>query len=132
MKAQPIPRSQATTAYDLLSDVVAVVLAEPKRLRMAVPLWLDVRKLLDDAPACGTVGCVAGWTVMLKDRPSNVDFSVCERAGDILGLTERQQMELFYTFPKAAGGTTRHAKEEVRLIRKFQKKYARQLKAKAV
>lgn len=137
MTQTQLPKSKAKTAYGLLSEVCAVVLAEPKRLRMSVPLRLNAHEFLDDAPICGTVGCVAGWTVMLKLAPREVIGSTCDAAATILGLTDTQASKLFYEFPSDHGDTSRegsrgHAKAEVKLIRKFQKTHAKQLKAKAV
>lgn len=59
-----ILRSKATTGLALMRDVRKAILAEPKRanMRVAVQSRLDA-----EGPACGTVGCIAGWTVLLHD-----------------------------------------------------------------
>lgn len=64
------------TAYGLLMAVKRVILAEPKRVNM--DLWLDKHVTPensgDSAPACGTVGCIAGWckAVMGRRLPAHV------------------------------------------------------------
>lgn len=69
----PMPESHATNAYDLLSDVIRVIQEEPKRLLMDDWLvqpdrhysWTACVAKLGGPPACGTIGCVAGWVVVL-------------------------------------------------------------------
>jgi hypothetical protein len=135
-----VPKSKAKTAFDLLSDVAALALAEPRRIHMN--FWrltstdTNVSAVVPQGfPACGTVGCIGGWTEQIA-RGRKRDAEV------ILGLTHAQRMELFY--PKAlladagsareAGNaqTPKHAERVVAHIRAFQQKYADQLKAKAV
>ena len=60
-----IPRSKATNAYDLLSEIQDLIRTEPKRYNQNI--WLRrVKRGEAKRPACGTVGCVAGWVVALK------------------------------------------------------------------
>jgi hypothetical protein len=141
MKKNLIPKSKAANAYDLLSEVARAVTAEPKRLRMGT--WLDTkakRRLGVEAPACGTIGCIAGWSVMLsgsrtlrREMARGVYFNYYETpASGLLGLDEEQSEELFNTDVEGRFGTRAHARNAVRRIRAFQQKYATQLKAKAV
>ena len=130
-----IPVSKAKTAYGLLSEIATLALAEPKRMRMAV--FLDTRAAVhwgDHAPACGTVGCIAGWTCVLTGNNRGV-WPVMERAMDVLGLSYKEGAALFL-IPRLCNeekqGTAVHARHVVAHIRRFQKRYATQLKAKKV
>lgn len=77
-----IPYSTATNAYDLLSDVVAAILEEPKRFDMRdwylgpSHTWKYRRA---QRPACGTIACIAGWTVALA-QPTDPDSNGPTRA----------------------------------------------------
>lgn len=98
-----------------LRTVIAHALEEPKRLNMKK--WL-AQKAYDDfqwnqmfgrygylgpekAPSCGTVGCIAGWTIVLfgKRKRRRSDLDAAEEAVDLLELTERQEADLFYSIP---------------------------------
>lgn len=51
----------------LLRKVQAHILEEPKRLHMGN--WVRWTNKSDkEKPACGTVGCIAGWSVLLTSR----------------------------------------------------------------
>jgi hypothetical protein len=140
MAKAALPRSKAKNAYDLLSDVCDVVLAEPKRLQMVT--WLEfaasARKWLepDEIPVCGTVACVAGWAVILKRGRRRVeecpDCDIPTVAGELLGLDPALKETLFGTMPLAEGGSTAHVEQEVAFVRAFQAKHEAQLKAKVL
>jgi hypothetical protein len=79
-----IPRTNATNAYDLLTDVITCIENEPRRLsmdhwfvrgRQLVGLLTDADLSPDDGPACDTAGCVAGWIVMLTTPTDRINFS---------------------------------------------------------
>lgn len=53
-------------AVKLLRQVQEELTAEPKRFSMAT--WLRTPFNDDTTPACGTVGCVAGWVVILAKQ----------------------------------------------------------------
>jgi len=65
-----IPRSSAKTTLGLLRAVKRAILEEPKRVNMGVYTC----KLRPEttysyqAPACGTVGCFAGWVSILAGQ----------------------------------------------------------------
>lgn len=138
MAKNAMPKSKAKTAYGLLSEIRKLILEEPKRYDQTG--WLTRGRSAtciyrDFAPQCGTVGCVGGWVEALKRR----------EAGVVLGLDWEQQEELFAA--RAAGdryaatsdgwaptkaSVRAHAKRGAAHIARFQKKYAKQLKAKAV
>lgn len=141
-----IPRSKAKTAYGLLSEIRTLILKEPKRYNQG--FWLTRQREdrfpeLMDYPACGTIGCVAGWvqqlvaprkSIMEADETGFRTFRAPVIATNVLGLTETQADELF---AGSAAGSTRgqtrqHAIRGAAHIRRFQKKYAQQLKAKKV
>lgn len=70
-KLKPLPRARAKTALGLVQFVRRVILAEPKRVDMSIVAV----KLPPDlgGPACGWVGCLAGWIALsagYKDMPS--------------------------------------------------------------
>jgi len=131
-----IPTSKAKTAYGLLSEVAALALAEPKRIDMS--RWVcregspsqyewDYVAPLRGYPACGTVGCIGGWVDTLTRKKVGDAY-------DTLGLGLDAGNELFMP-PWWADRDTQsraHARKVVAHIRKFQKKYASQLKRKKV
>lgn len=129
-----IPKSKAKTAYGLLSEVRAIIRAEPKRYDQHDLLTIRAEHERNDStPACGTVACVAGWVTVLKSRrPLDVDqWDYAERK---LGLTPNQGLELFRM--SAAGfddrQTPKHAQKGAAHIREFQQKYRARLLAKKV
>jgi hypothetical protein len=71
----------------LLRAVQRAILAEPSRLDMEVPLstnpW-DVERM----PTCGTVGCIAGWALVLdkggrtRKEPKAVADTIIKKAAD--------------------------------------------------
>lgn len=125
-----IPRTTATNAYDLLSEIAALALEEPKRMDMEH--W---RLLADDDydshhafPACGMVGCIGGWTEALTGYAD---------AATVLGLNAVQEHDLFYhetlvVDANRRAQTPEHADAVVTHIREFQKQHAKQLKAKPI
>lgn len=135
-KTSPIPTSKAKTAYGLLSEICALIHDEPKRLDMSMPLACNANEFYPLAPACGTVGCVAGWVVMLRGNP-NAKMAITTQGADILGIPNAVS-DLFYVFPKTSRNDhqvetlTLHAAEEIKIVKAFQKKYRAQLLAKKV
>lgn len=124
-KKNLIPKSKARTAYGLLSSIIALVRDEPRRMRMMS--WGTPMDYLHagQRPACGTVGCIGGWTEILRPGAP---------AGVTLGLDRDQEHDLFFgdLCGDAQQGTKRHAKRVIRMIEHFQQQYAAQLKAKRV
>lgn len=129
-----IPRSTAENAYQLLDEVVAAIREEPERLDMGA--WSrtpkEVGAMGDNAPACGTVGCMAGWITFIADRKvrSNNDGTIANRAISLLGAegwsdTERVRVQLFANSgTELAGtkpGTKAHADAVIRRIRAYQR-----------
>jgi hypothetical protein len=125
-----IPVSKATNAYELLDEIKALALEEPKRMNMG--LWRvedgdewTIAAFEIDLPSCGTVGCIGGWAEVLAG------------SSDALGLTWCQSEELFSGDALIAesiriGQTVEHAQHVADHITAFQQKYEAQLKAKAV
>lgn len=141
-----MPTSRAKTAYGLLDEVKELILARPKRYdqerfikRLNGTNGADFLKP-SQAPACGTVGCVAGWVATLKRGDTFLYNETPGIAADILGLEPEQRSELFSGSALYCGsdtytlkhGTARYAKAGAEHITRFQKKYAKQLKAKRV
>jgi len=122
-----LPVSKAKTAYGILSEVVKLVLEEPKRMRMA--MWggndgnVDCLNLpINERPSCGTVGCIGGW-IEHQARQQGVEMD----AADLLKMDPDGEpiSALFYgrlcSDPRQ--GTPAHARKVVRLIRSFQRKH---------
>jgi hypothetical protein len=160
-KKAPIPRSNATNAYDLLSDVAKVMLAEPKRVNMA--RWIErvtpsraAREgeewekdiIPSGAPDCGTVGCIAGWILLLLKRVEP-GISIAYQATDLLGGTYATQLchppptptsndpehlpytrHLFLGSVSGRPGTRAYARRVVKRIHTFQQIHKVALKAK--
>ena len=141
-KTNLIPKSKAKNAYELLNEVKALILGEPKRYQQS--MW--IRRISkgdrrDEFPACGTVACVGGWVATLK-RKAVDEVTAGDVAMDILGLDETKAYELFNAFalveciprgrPYPEPQSVAYAKLGAKHITRFQKKYAQQLKAKAV
>ncbi len=128
-----LPRlRRRVTAYTFLRSVLPkVVLEEPRRMHMAV--WRDTSYGMDERhkPACGTIGCIGGWTEVMVQGGS--PWRHARRpARQILGLTPEQAEVLFYPL-KLTGelhqGTLRHARAAVAHMQAFAEKHKAQLQA---
>lgn len=91
-------------AVDLLEKVIVTILEEPRRLEMAE--WgtkyspAEVERN-ENAPPCGTQGCIAGWVRILGDKtflPGLVEYmEQCEyRLYDFSGDTADEAMKLLH------------------------------------
>lgn len=104
-----LPRriTEPTTAYHLLEMVEALALEEPRRVDMG--LWYETlvepgEEITNQfVPTCGTVGCIAGWTLHLVGAPVNeaeeVSDQISDRAANVLGLEYDAAHELFHHRP---------------------------------
>lgn len=118
-----MPKSKAKTAYGLLSEIRSIILANPERY--------DQREVRQESQ-CGSICCVGGWVTLLK-APRTRQGNRLDRAEQILGINDAVGNELW--FAGAAGSRTdavAHARRGAAHIAAFQKKYAKQLKAKKV
>lgn len=86
---------------ELLLKVKTHILEEPKRLAMNIWIAKDLEpgQLFNVSPhhrvpACGTVGCIAGWAAQLAEP--GVKF-LATRANDLLGIRYLPYGNLFYT-----------------------------------
>jgi hypothetical protein len=128
-----IPRSKAKNAYELLSEISELIMDEPKRYDQHC--WLDTEGGHAKQPDCGTVGCIAGWIVILRAKrlPSSMS-GIQERATRILGLKDDQTWDLFHG--NACGYTKEqtqaHARRGAQHIKDFQTAYKEQLLRKRV
>ena len=148
-KTKLIPKSKAKNAYDLLAEIRDLILEEPRRYNQR--RWrMPLREIeATRQPDCGTVCCVAGWVESLKFKKRSPldgdwgfsDAPVFRRGVRVLGLTEGQGRELFDAhaaddpdrlYQPDSVQTVAHARRGAAHIRRFQKKYAAQLKAKRV
>ena len=94
----------------LLNQVIDAIKADPKRLDMQY--FVHEKNSEDPEPGCGTVGCIAGWAVLLKNHRRGEPMGyVCQRlskalgqgnssfpveAQELLGLSAKQATKLFY------------------------------------
>ena len=142
-KAKKGPRptlvaARAKTAYGLLSHVRRLILDDPRRYNQSVYIHRTRQTTIwapSGAPACGTVGCVAGWVATLVRGKQARDGSADATASHTLGLKEEQAEELFtsYVISRALQpGTAKYARAGAAHVAKFQKRYQTQLRAKRV
>lgn len=143
-----------TTPYDILTTIQALAKEEPRRIYMN--LWISKsvkyingvlqrsqeergeRRTKYIMPACGTVGCIAGWAKALLNPTGITDGDNVDAHGyarDVLGLTNEQAYSLFApggleTWPK--GGTRAHALQFIAHIEAFKVANEAQLKSKFV
>lgn len=136
MTSKGIPKSRARTAYGLLSEVRALILAEPKRYDQGLYIMradddkdsADVRR---GYPSCGTVACVAGWVATLAHSEPFHAGETVGIASHILGLSWIQTGELFNgsaVSDHLGPQTKRYAKAGAKHIADFQRKHRAQLK----
>lgn len=142
--AKLIPVSKAKTAYALLSEIAALALEEPERIAMRIvhSSGDSLERLIQESarikkiPSCGTVGCIAGWALVQRgELRAEGPWSQLDRAADMLGLSSHQREDFFCddTLMDACNQQTlTHAKNVVKHIRAFQRKHAKQLKAKTL
>ena len=151
-KLKPIPRSKAKNAYDLLTDVRTAIVEEPKRLDMSwwvfrgrrLAKLLSSRRRATEAPACGTIACAAGWTVLLagkRTRGSNTDDVAFNLLGgrpwrkdgsyDPDGSALRTNLHVLFlrTQPRYTPGTDRYARYVANRIRDVQAQFKDRLLA---
>jgi hypothetical protein len=156
MKPKPIPRSKAKTAYGLVSDVIRAIEEEPRRVDMAT-LRQKVSPQMG-GPACGTVGCFAGWVSILagkmppKVKTGEIELGVgygpeetharlvlgeeCDYSDRAIRSSYWDHNDGGYVF-EATGkdirgdvGSREYARSVINRIRRFQKKNATLLRAK--
>lgn len=139
LSATALPKTNATTAYGLLNAIARIITEEPKRLAMEIVCYrgsaLERRIAygLFEAPACGTVGCIAGWALTLAgETAEHEDNSGSWRSARyVLGLSDKQALELFAPddLMYQTHQTPRLAQDTVAHIRAFQKANQAQLQA---
>ena len=137
MAKNAMPVSRARTAYGLLSEIRKLILEEPKRYDQTA--WRYKWPVgCQEAPACGTTACVAGWVVTLKVPDfSAYQHSFEDEGARVLGLSPAAAEALFDGNAAKERGDgrrdiLRHAKRGAAHIARFQKKYAKQLRSKRV
>lgn len=122
-------RSNAKTAYGLMTDIRAYILEEPKRIFMGEWIIKGAQKIEETletkGPICGTVGCIAGNATLLAGRG---DRSIFASALDLLSGDDDELGEhlssLFYgTAVDAEYGTKKYARIVAQRITKFQQKH---------
>lgn len=139
VKLKALPRSRAKTAWGLLQDVKRAILAEPKRANMWT--FRSTRLPEDGGPACGTVGCLAGWVNILSGDKYARQYHPRQAAEQILGSTCNYLFgDAYHVFNAGSGdacettkpGTRAHAQAVVNRINRFMRVNKAKLKAKSV
>lgn len=87
-----IPTSKANNGYDLCLEVIDAMLEEPKRVDMGYFCLLvgegepnSVPLSPDRVPACGTVGCFAGWVSVIAFNRTVANSHARDLAKKVLG-----------------------------------------------
>lgn len=83
----------------LLRKIKRLILAEPRRMSS----WFYPNQTRS-GPPCGTVGCIAGWAILLKGKTMgerlrcviDKDFDIQRKAQIHLGLAAAQARRLFH------------------------------------
>lgn len=131
-----IQKSRARTVNGLLRDVMALIKKHPRHANMT----RVEDGTVDNRPVCGTVGCFAGWVIMLAT--GRMDYtqgmlSAQQILGPRLRYTFSDKNRTRWDFFNAGGGdaceTTRpgtvaHAEAVVQRIRRFMALNAKALK----
>ena len=128
-----LPRSRAKTAWGLLKDIKRAILAEPLRCNMGIVLDRTMDSGLPH-PACGAVGCVAGWGLILTGRTFEGQrvYNQTNEAAKLMGLTYGQGQELFFPQDLVSAEkkqTPEHAKAVAEHIDSFMEENKKQLQA---
>lgn len=146
---------------ELLLRVKAHILEEPRRLNMSnwidsgepgTPIafdfeddanWQDLHVLTpEEAPPCGTVACIAGWSCILgMDAPAKEiakNHRVEGSARQLLDISPLQKEELFYPYNwpnpadyeeyRTCGNAQQRAQVVARVIDAFIAKYEEEAK----
>lgn len=126
---KPLPQYRGRTVLGLLKAVKKAILEEPRRANMRVYACSKTGGRL--APACGTVGCFAGWVAILAGM--RADYYIDDGdARTILGTDLNYSFEGsdgmdWYVFNQGEGdacastapGTVAHARAVIARIDRF-------------
>ena len=140
MKFDLIPHSHATTSWELLEDVVKTIDQEPKRFDWAIWTNPDADYYLpaQDASACGTTACIAGWVNLLTTTEARDVRSPWDARKWFPGELSTELSALFLGFHDYdSGGLERRLNETrteyvargLKAIRLFMEKHEDALKA---
>lgn len=81
----------------LLTQIRDHILEEPKRVTMEDWLQRIPKEWVTDRdPACGTIGCIAGWAVVLGLPRRKYVYNVSTTARGVLELSVEEARWLFY------------------------------------
>jgi hypothetical protein len=150
-----IPTAKANNAYDLCLEVIDAMLEEPKRVNMGYFCLLvgqgeehASHYEVGQAPACGTIGCFAGWVNLITFDRNVANNHAQDLAKAVLGEGLRYRFagangRLYHYFnagggdgilnnPDAKPGTSEYAIAVVQRIRRFMKVNAKALKARTI
>lgn len=136
-----LPLSEAVTGWELCQELKVVVREEWRRVSMRhIQSIVDVQA--SNAPACGVVGCLAGWGMALRKIASNaisqewdeamkmllgpdVDYNTVGPSGGIHVFNDGHGDECSTTTP----GTRAHARAVVKRLDRFMRLNEKALKA---
>lgn len=102
MKLKAIRLSRAKTAWGLLLDVRKAIKSEPKRANMGV--YCDALAPEHGGPSCGTVGCFAGWIMLLRGESHPLDSAF--PATQLLGGNKTEGGVIDFYLPSKEPGYT--------------------------
>ncbi len=116
-------KTKRLTPIEIFDQIEAMILEEPKRIRME-GFAFRPREIPDsERPACDTVACLAGWAVaIVHDKRGEELWNFCgipEEAQKLLGLNALQMLDLFYEYPDGRYGTKAYAEAVVAHMEKF-------------
>lgn len=142
-----VPFSTATNAYDFINDSIKVIQDEPLRLDMKDwkqgPESIKWLKEINQAPACGTVCCWAGWNATLARKGMRQPWHFGDISSNILlgpykyidrdWAASCDELESIYTMlTTGSPGTKKYVAKVVKRIMAFQSRHKARLKAQKV
>lgn len=158
MKLNLMPIKPVKDGYELLDNACEAILAEPKRLHMGY--WLSdiarddyhlsktVLAEMHSYPECDTIGCAAGWVVLLSPIPAEDKLQLDEgydspvpniALDQLLPAEAHDARAAFLSFfwdrngryrnTDLAPGTLSYARAVVDGLRELQQQYADDLRA---
>lgn len=127
-------RSNAKTAYGLMTDIRAYILEEPKRVYMGDWIIRGKKaielKFETEAPVCGTVGCIAGNAMVLRGRlmTSRVGAEAARLISGGDKLIEEKLWDLFLGAKvNAEYGSSKYARIVAARITRLQRRFKTKL-----
>ncbi len=112
------------TPRQIFDKIEAMILEEPKRIRMEGFAYDPSQLPEDQLPACRTVGCIGGWAVAIGLNKIGKLHEVNKLGGKaqkLIDLDDLEAQRLFYKFPPGHWGTKEYADAVVAHMEEFRK-----------